>query len=82
MLSGKHRSDMSDTDLPHMISWFVERGFPKSILHVNSTLTKGPPSVDARPRYDMLVAVSKKVAADELDGYHVHWSDDPDAPST
>ena len=73
---------MTDTDLPHTISWFVERGFPRSILHVNSTLAKGPPSVDAGPRHDMLVAISKKVAADELDDYQVHWSDDADAPRT
>ncbi len=71
---------MAVTEIPHAISTFVERGFPKSILHVNSSLAKGPAFIDAGPRYDMLVAVSKKVAENELDGYQIHWSDDVGAP--
>jgi hypothetical protein len=73
---------MAEIHIPRATETSVILGFPKSVLHVRTDLARGPASVDAGPRHDMLVAISKRVAAEGLDGYCVHWSGGTDADCT
>jgi hypothetical protein len=72
---------MAEIQIPHAAKLFVDVDPPRKILHVVTHLPATPsaPGFDAAARHHMLVAVSKMVADNGLDGYYVHWSDDPDA---
>jgi transcriptional regulator with XRE-family HTH domain len=61
--------------IPHSTNSFVERGFPNSILHITTALPEqyGQPGFDAQAKQELLQAVAKAVAAEDLQGYKVHW---------
>ena len=67
--------DMEKTTIPNALGESVIRDFPNSTLHVATKLAEnfGEPEFEAEAKYDMLVAVSKRVAELELQCYKIHW---------
>lgn len=70
---------MPEITIPHAINTFIETDPPRKILYVVTSLAQsfGQTGFDAGAKQDMMVAISRAVAANSLDHYEVHWSATP-----
>jgi hypothetical protein len=67
---------MNPTKLPHALGETVVRGFPNHVLHVATTLAEnyGESGFNAQAKHALLQAVARRVYADGLGAYRIHWN--------